>query len=60
MEENKWVCPEHNQDEWWCIKDEDGYEIHSKKYEWPDAPKPLANSFQNLMYLIPVDKKVDQ
>ena len=29
--EKKFVCKEHDQKKWWCIRNEDGYEFHCKR-----------------------------
>ena len=51
-EGDEWVCDKHDPKDWWCIK-EDGVEFHCKKYEWPEPSKPLGNTNQKPMYLIP-------
>lgn len=57
-ETDKWVCKEHDKEDWYCIKDAEGYEWHMKAADWMKETSPNFSGEQKWDYIIPNGKLI--
>jgi hypothetical protein len=55
-ETDKWVCDKHDQKDWYCIKDAEGYEWHMKAADWMKEPIKTFDGETKWGFIIPTDK----